>query len=169
LSRELTKERGRAELADAQLSTNVAETAKLKTRLDQMDEERRYRFVLVGYVVLLAMILSVAGAIAWQSELLFPETTRVIAANLMRALVAILVFVGAHLIIEMSIRDDRNKRLWPFRQLVRFRRWLWAIVIMGFVFGVIGNLYPNRVQKQIDLEQSAPGEKPAGTSSLPIL
>ena len=123
---------------------------------------------MVTYFGLLTFILLLAGVASWYSGKLFPAFGKIIGVQPLGWLLAVLVFVVGHLLLEIfSGRHPRMVQLWPFRQVIRFRKWLWTLVVLGFALGVVGNLYANQIQKQIDLELSAPTSSEGGSLSVP--
>jgi sterol desaturase/sphingolipid hydroxylase (fatty acid hydroxylase superfamily) len=94
---------------------------------------------------------------------LFPTYTKIIGVIPAKVLTAVLIFVAGHLLLErFANRDVRLAKLWPFKQIRKLRVWLWGFVILSFGVGVLGNLYANVIQKQIDQEPSSPAiSKPA--------
>ncbi|TCV81059.1 hypothetical protein [Sulfurirhabdus autotrophica] len=156
LNKKIEEKETREKATDERLTTQGAEIEELKTQLKRTDENNRQRFALFAYFGLLSLVLLGAGVAAWQADRLFPDWAKFIGKNPLRGLVAVLVFVVGHLLLEYwSRRNQRIAQLWFLKQIGRFRRWLWALVVLSFMLGVIGNLYANQIQKQIDQEQSA--------------
>ena len=157
LNKKIAEDEARSKAADERLTAQGAEIEELKAHLKRTEEDKKQRLALFGYLGLLTLVVVVAGVAAWQADRLFPDWAKLIGANPIRGLVAVLVFVVGHLLLECwARRNQRMARLWPLKQIRRFRKWMWALVVVGFVLGVIGNLYANRIQKQIDLGPSAP-------------
>jgi hypothetical protein len=62
---------------------------------------------------------------------------------------------GVHLILELAVgRKNFVKGLWPFRQVSRFRGWLWTLVILTFALSVGASLAANRIQKNLDNQET---------------
>lgn len=161
-------EESRAKAADERLTAQGVEVAQLKANLERIEEGKKQRFALFGYFGLLTLVMLVAGVAAWQIDRLFPAWAKIIGPIPIKGLGAVSVFVFGHLLLEWRVRrNHRMTQLWPFKQIRRFRKRLWALVIVSFVLGVIGNLYANRVQKQIDQEPSAPSNSGPGPSAVP--
>ena len=126
-----------------------------------MEEVKNHRLALAGYIGLLTAVILVSSLAAWLFEWLSPSWVTVIGTIPARILVAAFTFVVGHLLLEWwANRKSRMGQLWPFRQVRRFRRWLWAIVFLGFMLGVFGNLFSNLVQKNLDQEHQ-PNASPA--------
>ncbi len=121
------------------------------------------------YVVLLAGVVVVANSVAWWLVRWVPELTSVIGIYAARTLIGVVVFILFHLTLELSIgRKEPMSALWPFKQVTRFRGWLWSLVILGFVLGVFGNLVANRIQRDIDRQGAAqPNANGAAESERP--
>ncbi len=157
LNTKLVLEASRATAADEKLTASGAEVSRLKADLERIEDGRNRRFALFRYLWLLAIVILAASAAAWKADRLAPNWARVIGSESIKALAAIMAFVAGHLLLEWVARTDvRMTRLWPFDQIRRFRRWLWGFVVIGFAVGVLGNLYANRIQKQMDREPTAP-------------
>ncbi len=155
LNEKIAVEGTRAKAADERLTAQGAEIEVLKAHLNRIEEEKKQRSALSNYFLLLTLVLLVSGVAAWQANRLFPDWAKLIGANPFRGLVGVLVFIVGHLLLECWARRNQwMARLWPLKQIRRFRKWLWALVVVSLVLGVIGNLYANRMQKQIDLEPS---------------
>jgi magnesium-transporting ATPase (P-type) len=168
LNEKIAVEKTRAKAADERLTAQGAEIEELKAHLKRTEEDKKARSALFNYFWLLTLVLLSASVAAWQAESFFPNWDKIIGVNPIRGLLAVLVFVVGHLLLEFfARRNQRMARLWPLKQIKRFRQWLWALVVMSFVLGVIGNLYANRIQKQIDLEPSAPSSSERGSSPIP--
>ncbi len=157
LNEKIAAEETRAKAADERLTVQGAEIEELKACLKRTEEDKKQRSALFNYLWWLILVLLVSGVSAWQGDRLFPDWAKFIGAYLFRGLVGALVFIVGHLLLECWARRNQwMARLWPLKQIRRFRKWLWALVVVSLVVGVIGNLYANRIQKQIDLESSAP-------------
>lgn len=161
LKAKVTEEATRSKAASEQLAAQRGEIDKLKSQWCEMEEVKKQRLALVGYIGLLAAVILVSSLAAWLFERLSPSWAKVIGTIPARILVAAFTFVVGHLLLEWwANRKSRMGQLWPFRQVRRFRRWLWAFVFLGFVLGVFGNLFSNLVQKNLDQEQQ-PSASPA--------
>jgi hypothetical protein len=143
----------------------------MKTRLQAMEEAdrrrvgadqekqamREKRLALSAYLGCLVVVIAVSAVSAWKAAKLFPWYAKILGSLPTSGLVAIITFLLGHLILEISIcRRPGISSLWPVRQVKRFSRLLWTVVILGFVVGVGGNIYANRIQKNIDAEKPVP-------------
>jgi hypothetical protein len=125
-----------------------------KTDVEKGKALRVYLALLVA--VSLASVLSGWG-LASIDLLLVP----LVGIGATRGLISVVVFVFCHLAIELSVgRSAPMSALWPFKQVSRFRRWLWSLVILGFVLGVIGNLVANQIQHNLDNQTASPASLP---------
>ena len=161
-SSETRKQKAEAEAtAMKALSSQGAELDAVKARLQAMEMEvqarRNERKAIYTYLFWLIIVLSISAISAWQTERLFPWYTKILGSVPAMGLVAIIAFVLGHLILELSIcRKPAIEILWPFRQIKRFSRGLWVVVVLGFCVGVGGNLYASWVQKNIEAERVTP-------------
>ncbi len=159
------------EAARLALASQGAELGDVKTRLQAMEEvelrrvekeqedlvEREKKAALFTYLAFLTVVIGFSAVGAWQAAKRLPWYTKILGAIPTSGLVAIFTFVLGHLLLEFSIcRRPAISKLWPFRQVKRFRKFLWVIVILGFLFGVGGNIYATWIQKNLDTEISSP-------------
>src|SRR5208283_1870214 len=108
----------------------------------------RLRRALAAYITLLVAIVALSSAAAWWFAGWMTQLCSWVGIFATRALIGVVVFILAHLCFELSAgRKEPMKNLWPFQQISRFRGWLWSLVILGFVLGVVGNLVANRIQQ----------------------
>lgn len=158
----VAEEESRAKVSDEILAAQGAEVAQLKVDLKRIEDSKQQLFALFRYLALLAAVILAAGVAAWKTDKLFPVWATMIGPIPIKALAAIVVFVGGHLLLEWAAgRNGRMTRLWPFEQIRKFRTGLWTLVILGFSIGVAGNLYANWIQKKIDQEPNS------SSSSIP--
>lgn len=169
------KQKAEAEVAANQmLASQGAELETVKTRLQAMEEtalrraekdtedqaKRDERKAIYTYFGWLVLVLSISAISAWQAGRLFPWYAKILGSIPTRGLAAIIAFVFGHLILELSVcRKPAIALLWPFRQVKRFSRVLWAVVLLGFFGGVGGNMYASWIQKNIEAEQLIPPAK----------
>ena len=147
----------------------------LKVRLQAMEDAEKVRAeaeakwqadavkrgALLKYLGMLTGVLLVSGVSTWWLAKYVPELNSLIGTGASWVLIAIIVFVSAHLGLELTFcRKEPMSQSWPFKQVRRFRGWLWSLVILGFVLGVVGNLVANRIQQKLDM-QSPPTFSPA--------
>lgn len=167
LSAKVVEEGSRAKAAEKNLRAKNEEIVELKDHLARIEESKKQRFALFVYLGLLTALILVAGLAAWQSDRIFPDQAKMIGTTPIKALTAIFVFVCGHLLLEWRVgRNGRMTQLWPFEQIRKFRAWLWAVVFVSFALGVIGNLYANRIEKEIDQASSAPSNSESRPSAV---
>lgn len=167
------------EAARLALASQGAELGDVKTRLQAMEEAERRRVEKdqedrakrekkagqAAYLGCLIVVITLSAVGAWRAPNLFPWYAKILGSIPTSGLIAIITFVLGHLLVEFSIgRRPAISRLWPFRQVRRFSRLLWAIVVLGFFVGVGGNIYANWIQKNIDAEKSS---APAAEAKVP--
>jgi hypothetical protein len=159
----LTEEESRARQAELQLRAQGVEIDALKAKSEQREAVATRNRALRRYILLLGAVLA-AAATSWWCAVLLPERALVIGVVTTRWLCAIVTFVGLHLIIECTEgRKVSMQRLWPLKQMRRFRVWLWIGVVTA-VGGLGINLLSNKVQQKID-SQSVP---PTSINSAPL-
>lgn len=161
------------------LASQGAELGGVKTRLQAMEEAelrrsekeqevrdaREMKAALCTYLVFLFAVIALSVAGAWQAAKLLPWPAKIFGSIPTSGLIAIITFLLGHRLIEFSMcRKLATLNVWPFRQVQRFSRFLWAIVVLSFVVGVGGNIYANWIQKNIDDEKSS---QPAAEAKVP--
>ncbi|HVQ40403.1 MAG TPA: hypothetical protein VMS31_22870, partial [Pyrinomonadaceae bacterium] len=177
---QIKKEKEEAnETARLALASQSAELGAVKTRLQAMEEAELHRVekerdeeakreksaALSCYLRWLVVVSALSGVGAWQAAKLFPWYAKILGSLPTSALVAIITFVVCHLVLEFTVcRRPGISSLWPFLQVKRFSRLLWAIVILSFVVGVGGSIYANWIQKNIDADK---GISPAAEDKVP--
>lgn len=169
------------EAARLALATQGAELGEMKARLQAMEEAEKSRAIeeakrndkatkrraLLTYLALLFAILAASITGAWWLVRWFPQLGSLIGTGATRTLLGVSVFILCHLGLEVWVRREETMiRLWPFKQVRRFRRWLWSLVILGFVLGVIGNLVANRIQQNLDNQKAQPPSPPDAAEPL---
>jgi hypothetical protein len=143
--------------AEASLQTQGQEIDDLKKTVKRQEDRHQQQRTLFRYAVLLFGMFVIAFGIAWWLAERMLQLASLIGIDATRAIIGIVAFILLHLCLELSAsRNEQMKRLWPFRQISRFRSWLWSLVILGFVLGVVGNLVANRIQQKIDNQNPAP-------------
>ena len=169
------------EAARLALASQEAELGAVKTRLQAMEEaesrrvekereeqaQREKRAALSSYLGWLFVVVLTTALGVWRAAKFFPWYAKIFGKIPTSGLVAIILFMFGHLILEFSIgRRPAISSLWPFRQVKRFSGFLWTVVILGFCIGVGGNIYANRIQKNIDAETTV---QPATETTSPKL
>jgi hypothetical protein len=150
----------RSKVAEAEAKANsLSETIKtqgveidsLKSKW-QMDQENIERSeARRRYAVLLTGLILISGLGSWLIPYLLPLYARLMGLVLTRVLVLILLFLAGHLTVECwANRNKRMAELWPFKQVTRFRKWLWSLVILAFLVSVVANLFTNKIQRAWD-------------------
>lgn len=151
LKRQIAEEEARSSAASEKLSAQSTEVSDLKSRLEILEESKEQQSALFQYYVILAFIIIISAAGVWQIDRLLPKVADVVGIVPMKGLSAVIIFVIGHLLLELSVGDNpRMSTLWPFKQTKRFRSWLWTIVVVGSISGVVINIYSNGVQKKLD-------------------
>lgn len=151
LRTKVAEEESHSVIVSNKLTTQGAEITELKSKLDTMEESNGKLFTLFRYIGLLAILIIVSIVAGWQVGRFFPRVSDFIGSIPTKALTAVTVFVACHLLLEWYVRmDTRMVRLWPFKKIRRFRKWLWTMVAFGLMFGVAVNLYSNQIQKKLD-------------------
>lgn len=168
------------EAARRALASQGAELGDLKTRLQAMEQAEKVRAAeeakrnedavkrraLLIYIALLVGVFAVSIACAWWLVRWIPQLDSLIGIGAARTLIGVFFFILCHLSLELSVcRKEPMSALWPFKQVSRFRGWLWSFVVLTFVMGIVGNLMANRIQQNSD-NQTAHPPSPAAAALL---
>jgi cation transport ATPase len=154
----------KARQAEATIREQGQQIEDLKTKWQEQENARKHRQILIKYFVLLVAIIAVSFIAAWWIAGWMIQLSSWIGIVATRALIGIVVFILSHLCFELSAgRKEPMKHLWLVQQISKFRSWLWSIVILGFVLGVVGNLVANQIQKNHD------NQKPPTQPSPPVV
>lgn len=170
LQDKLAAESARAADAATQLQKQNAQIENLERQWQRVAETKhKWRSLLSYFGVFLAIVAASFGAWLWAG---FAPAfySRLLGTWSIRALAALITFVTCHLLLELMLREKHGiTDLWPFQQVRHFRRFLWTFVILSFVAGVLGNLYANFIQKNMDAQPLTFSTiaSPSSTVSLP--
>lgn len=149
------------------LAQQETQIASLAAQLSTITERNQQRQAQLTYLSILAGIIALAGISGWAAQRYLPQVTSILGVLPMAAVGAIPAFVISHSFLEVwAKRQPRISKLGPLRQIRRFRKWLWTLVVLSFGLGVVGNLVANRIQKNLDQErQPAHQVPPAPTTN----
>jgi hypothetical protein len=137
---------------------------RLEEKWNSVEESQRTRKALIVYFVILAVIVALSMAAAHAIEVVAPYFSKFLSNFGAQSLAAVVTFLTCHLVLELIVREKyRLSRLWPFVQVRRFRKFLWTFVVLGFALGVLGNLYANFIQKNIDANAAKPAASPTAS------
>lgn len=164
LQKRLSKEAEKSRTTGDSLAHLTDEQSKLKSKVDQMEEEKLQRKGLLTYLGLLVLVVGLSVITGWLMSLALPVTRNNLVSDIVYVASGVCIFVIAHLLLELSLRrHERFKRLWPFRQVMRFRKRLWGLVIT-LLLGVAGSLIAGDIQNGKD---TPPSDEPSKHSRLP--
>jgi dipeptide/tripeptide permease len=142
-----------------------AEKARAVDEAKRKEDDAKQRALLI-YLALLVGVFAASIAGAWWLVRCVPQLDSLIGTGWTWMLIGVVVFILCHLGLEVSVcRKEPMIGLWPFKQVSRFRGWLWSFVILGFVSGVVGNLFANRVQQNLDNQKAHP---PSPAAAAPL-
>jgi len=126
-------------------SKNQSDTLAAKLKATELKHARLA--YLVGFIVV-ASISFVAG---WLVDRYCQWCIGTIGYLSAGFLVGSLVFIACHLLLERMMRGNGAvSSLWPFKMIKRFRGWVWSVLIVGLIMGVVTGLVVNNIQKKID-------------------
>lgn len=155
--------------AGVRLAAQGTAIEELTSELAKATAAREKDIALVKYVGLFIVVVLAALGVAWSSGRFAASLEAIIGEALTKTLIGMLVFVAGHLLLEWGARGNTwMTQLWPYKQVSRFRGWLWSFVILTCGIGVVGNLYANQVQKKLDASDSLHEARPTwGSSAAP--
>ncbi len=146
LHKQLSEEAEKSRTTDNSLAHLTNERSKLQSKVDQMEEEKLQRKGLLTYLGLLVFVVGLSVITGWLADQALPFPSNNLISGMVYVASGVCIFVIAHLLLELSLRrHERFKRLWPFRQVMRFRKWLWGLVITLLV-GVAASLIAGNIQ-----------------------
>ena len=158
----------RSKAVHEQFEAQSAEIVELKSKWQQMEESKKQRRALLVYFGLLVVVIFLAVLAALLMDVLLPQFAKIFGKWPTRLLVGILIFVVGHIVLECCVKGkERMTKLWPFKQIRKFRKSLWALVILGLVLGVVGNLCANWIQKNLDQSATEQGAKSDAITHVP--
>jgi hypothetical protein len=163
LKTRVAEEETKARHAEGRIQSQGQEIIELKAKWQRQEDAGRRGRALVRYLTLLFTVVAATFGAAWWIAGLMSSLLSLIGVGATRALVGVVTFVLCHLCLEWWVgRREPMKQLWPFQQISRFRAWLWYLVLLGFVGGVIANLVANRIEQNIDKQKASPTVAPMG-------
>jgi hypothetical protein len=165
LKTKVAEEEAKSKTLSETIKTLGVEIDLLKSNRQKDLEEadrKKARFYYFGMLTVLTLLSILSG---WLVPNVLPLYARLIGLASTGILVGVIVFVVGHLLLEFwAMRNKRMAELWPFKQVTRFRKWLWSLVILAFLLSVVANLFSNQIQKRLDRENegtSTPTSKPS--------
>ena len=120
-------------------------------RIKEKERTQELLLALYKYLALFVCVLTLSCSAAWWLPDQLPSPTHIFGITATRILVCIVIFLLCHLGLEWKIgRREPMNELWAFRQMSRFRVWLWTFVVVVFFGGVLASLAANSIQQKID-------------------
>ena len=161
LREKATSEESRASTAESQVQDQGKELDDFAKRLSTMESTESARKKVDAtrnYLLFLIAILVISGFVGWGGIKLVASLTTITGLTLSMIPLGIIAFVSLHLILEIRIKHiEPMNQLWPFKQMSKFRKWLWSLVIFGVV-GIVGSIIFSSTQENIN---EAPSVVPA--------
>lgn len=143
----LGEEEAKSRTGDDQLSQLSDAQSKLESKVAQMEEEKLQRRALLVYLGLLVLVVGLSVIGGWRAGCVLSGPRDYLGTTAVHVAAGICIFVIAHLLLELAAgRYQRMRRLWPFRQVSRFRKWLWSLVVV-LLLGVAANLIASNLQR----------------------
>ena len=145
--------------AESRIAKQGKEIQELTNRMKDQESAEATKSARTKYYFLLSMVLAISGAVAWPVAGQAPAACKHCWSRFDPGVCRnFLCLLFLHLLIEKwGRRREPMSQLWPFRQISRFRAWLWSIVI-GFIIAVLASLVANSIQEKID-EKVSPTEE----------
>lgn len=157
LQKKLDEEAEKSRAADERLSRLTKEQSKLESKMAQMEDERLQRTALFTYLGLLIVVVGVSSIGGWQAGRALSDLNGILGHNTVCVASGLCIFVIAHLLLELLVRQhQRFRKLWPFNQVRRFRKWLWAIAIALLISVAASSIVAN-IQNAKDARPAHPG------------
>ncbi len=147
---------------EKQLSEQASTLARMKATADQQRAAHKRRVAIAKYFGLLLSVIVCSVGAAWWAGRELTAVVEILGREFVQAVVAALVFISGHLLLEVCVRPGTTmSRLWPFRQVRRFRKWLWGTVSVGVLLAIGVGIYTTRIQRMLDGEQQAVPPQPS--------
>jgi len=162
LRTDLRNEQLKSETAKREIANQGNHIDALSAKLsDFVDKDRRTKARDL-YLVILAAIFAFSVGVPWfvKGTSTVVHMGTVIDLPIILFIAAMVVFISLHLCLELICSNLQPfNQLWIFRQVCRFRAWLWSFVILGLVLGLFLGLYTNRIQSKLDSSSPSSGSK----------
>jgi hypothetical protein len=164
LESRVSAEESKVKNAEEKITSQGNEIAGIKSALEtRAGEERRQKSVR-RYLALLVLVTIVSGAAGWYGSSFFNALISILGRPVVVGFISVVAFILGHLLLEIKERKcEYLAKFWPFQQVTRLRAWLWGVVIISFVGGVVGNLYASRIER--NLNEPIPNEDVAPLES----
>ena len=147
----VSTEEAKVKSAEKKIACQGDEIAEIKSTLETRDVEERRRASVQRYILLLALVTLLSGAAGWYGSFVVDVLSFKLGRPTVVGLISVLVFICGHLLLELKARKcDDLAQFWPFQQVSKFRGWLWGIVIIVFVGGIVGNLVASRIEQNFE-------------------
>ena len=147
-----TVESKEQKLREANEAIQVQEQEIESIKVEKMGQE--LLVVRQRYFALLFGVITISCGMAWWLPNQLPSSTHILGITATTILVGIVMFLLCHLGLEWKMgRREPMNRLWSFRQMSRFRVWLWSFVIIVLFGGVLANLAANRIEEEIGKQE----------------
>jgi len=136
------------------LQVQAAEFERLRKSVEQERAAQELRLASWKYAGIFGCVVLFAVGAAWSVDHFIPALSNTLGQLPLRTLVALVAFIGGHRAFESRVTPGSAvSRLWLFRQVKRFRKWLWTGVILAFLSGVAGSMYANQIQRSLDTQR----------------
>ena len=136
----LETEKAKSRTTDQKLFRINNEKSDLKSKLVQMQKEKSHRRSLLIYWGLFSVTVGLSVITGWLVLYFHPSMSCRFGADKVSVASGLFIFLVVHLLLEFFLgRYQRFKRLWPFKQVRRLRKYLWGIVVT-FIIAVVSSL-----------------------------
>lgn len=160
------REKQRADESDEIVKHRDSELRALDKKIEGKDREieklkKQFatKVATFKYFLVLAFIIAISGLLAWSLPMLglFQSSINLIGTNWFRVVVSLLGFFVMHLIFEQLVKQkEPMNHLQIFQIGIKFRRWLWSVVITAVV-GIVVIIIAGNIQNATDEKpQTAP-------------
>ena len=155
LENRVSTEEEKVKCAEEKIASQGDEIADVKSTLETRTTEERRRTSARRYILYLALVTLLSGAAGLYGSSVVDALNFGFGRSVLAGLISIIVFIFGHRLLEIKERKrDGLAEFWLFQHISKLRRWLWGIVIIGFVGGIVENLVASRIEKSFEQENS---------------
>ena len=119
---------------------------QLQSNLQEAEGLHRQQRSIVTYFFLLGITIVASAGLGLVAITAVPSLSDDLGFEVAFSATSVLAFIVTHLLLEWSLgRQQRYAGLWWFKQVKRFRRWLWGVVVISILTGIVAPLIANAI------------------------
>lgn len=119
---------------------------QLQSNLQEAEGLHRQQRSIVTYSVVLGITIVASAGLGLVAITAVPSLSDDLGFGVAFSATSVLAFIVTHLLLEWSLgRHQRYADLWWFKQVKRFRRWLWGVVVISILTSIVAPLIANAI------------------------